>query len=316
MNLFMDWARTWLRLIFRAGYAVTAPDSALIAASIGYFALFSLFPLILLTVAIASFWLDPQIAESEIVTQLEFVAPALGDLLGANLEEIIRTRAQVTGISVLVFLWASSNIFSVLTRAMNRVWHVQIRPAWRHRGLALLTVIVISMTLLVAVFVGQTAITIIITLVPAQLESLLPYTAQFWNILVSIILFGSLYYFLPHRELPWRDILPGAIVAGVTWDLAKRLFLSFISLYFSRSNLLYGSVATIIAFLSWTYISGLLFLFGGYLNVEYAVHKGDLQGVDNNNENLLRVLPSANNEGQNKSEGHTDEVSSEVIPTK
>jgi membrane protein len=61
-------------------------------------------------------------------------------------------------------------------------------------------------------------------------------------------------------------VLPGAILAGILWQTAKYLFLHFVSNYLSRSNLIYGSVGTIVAFLTWTYLSSLILLFGAYLN--------------------------------------------------
>jgi uncharacterized BrkB/YihY/UPF0761 family membrane protein len=57
--------------------------------------------------------------------------------------------------------------------------------------------------------------------------------------------------------------------AGLLWEFAKKAFLFFISSYLSVSNLVYGSVAAIIAFLLWAYLSGLIFLFGAFLSVSF-----------------------------------------------
>jgi membrane protein len=76
-----------------------------------------------------------------------------------------------------------------------------------------------------------------------------------------------LYILLPHGASTWREILPGAIGAGLLWELAKKAFLFFVTTYISVSNLVYGSMAAIIAFLAWAYLSGLIFLFGAYLSV-------------------------------------------------
>jgi len=94
--------------------------------------------------------------------------------------------------------------------------------------------------------------------------------------LLDIALFMVLYLMLPHAASSWREILPGAIGAGFLWELAKRAFLFFVSTYVSVSNLVYGSVAAIIAILTWAYLSGLIFLFGAYLNVAYC-HKRQQQ---------------------------------------
>jgi membrane protein len=78
-----------------------------------------------------------------------------------------------------------------------------------------------------------------------------------------------LYTILPHGPASWREILPGAAGAGLLWELAKRTFLYFISTYISITNLVYGTLTTIIAFLLWAYIGSLIFIFGAYLSVSY-----------------------------------------------
>jgi membrane protein len=67
--------------------------------------------------------------------------------------------------------------------------------------------------------------------------------------------------------------LPGAVGAGLLWEFAKKAFLYFVSSYISASNLVYGSVTAMIAFLVWAYLSGLIFLFGAYLSVSYHQRK-------------------------------------------
>ena len=88
--------------------------------------------------------------------------------------------------------------------------------------------------------------------------------------LLDVALFMMLYQMLPHAASSWREILPGAMGAGLLWELAKKAFLLFISTYISASNLVYGSVTAIIASLTWAYLSGLIFLFGAYLSVSYS----------------------------------------------
>ena len=263
--------RKWTFLIVKALQATFGPETALAAAAISYFTLFSLFPLTLLSVAIASLWLDPLLAESEIIRQLEFVAPAVGELLGDNIEQIVLSRGPVTTFALLVLLWSSSNIFNVLTRTMDKIWEVGAsRSPWRHRGLAILIALTISALLLAASFAEGTLLTIANSLLPEELQTMRPYTVGFWWALASIALFAILYYSLPHVKLAWRNVLPGAIVAGLLWELAKRAFLYFVATYVTRSNLVYGSVGAITAFLTWTYVSSIIFLFGAYLNRDHT----------------------------------------------
>lgn len=259
----------WSRIIGRAGLDAISPESQLIASSIGFFTLFSIFPLVLLAVAIGSRWVDPLLVESRMVRQLEFVAPALESLIGSNLHSLVTTRAPVTGIALLALFWSATSVFNVLTRAMDKIWGADInrsRLVWRHRGLAIISVLVITGLLLVASIVESTIIIVLNRFIPDALAPLEPLTTEAWSLAVSVGLFFMLYYFLPHIRLTWRSALPGAIIAGTLWDLAKRAFLAFIAYYLHSTNLVYGSVATIIAFLAWSYISSVILLFGAYVN--------------------------------------------------
>jgi membrane protein len=100
-------------------------------------------------------------------------------------------------------------------------------------------------------------------------------------ILLDVTLFMVLYTILPHGASTWREIFLGAIGAGLLWEFAKKGFLFFVSTYISVTNLVYGSVAAIMAFLAWAYLSGLIFLFGAYLSVFYWRQRKQRQEYEN-----------------------------------
>ena len=259
----------WARLCLRALHVAISPESQLVASSIGFFTLFSVFPLLLLVVALASNWLDPVLAETRIVAELEFIVPGLDSLLGANLQSLVQARGPVTGVAALVLVWSSSSAFNVITRAMDRIWGADInhfRSMWRHRTLAVATVLLVAVLLLAATMVEGPVLTAVNSLLPSRLSSIGPYTDRFWAAFLNVILFAVLYRFTPHVRLRWRDVMVGAILAGVLWQAAKQLFVMFIGSYLSSSNLVYGSVGAIIAFLTWVYISSAILLFGALLN--------------------------------------------------
>jgi membrane protein len=269
----VDWlnsrTKAWVGAVGIALSGVLSPDASTSAAAIAYFTLFSLFPLTLFTIAIASLWLDPTIIEGEVIKRLEFVAPAIGRLLGANIERIVLERGSATGVAAIALLWSASTIFHVITRALDRIWEVnRRRPVWRHRGLAIVTALSLSLILLIVSLVGSIIATVMSTLAPAQIQTLYPILSHLSAPLVSIILFGLLYFFLPHTRITIRDVVPGAVAAGLLWELAKRGFLYFVANYLTLSNLVYGSVATLVAFLAWAYVSSIIFLFGAHLNVQ------------------------------------------------
>jgi membrane protein len=266
--------RGWLWILVSAVNEALKPAAAITAAAIAYFALFSLFPITLLSIAIASFSIGPSMDRQFVIQRLEFIAPALGQLLGQNIDQIIEARGPVTSIALVGLIWSASTVFYTFTHTLNEIWGVKRRRAvWKRRGLAIIFVLIfVGPTLLLASF-ASSMIASLRTLLPSPILSMGAGASLVLAILLDVALFMVLYMMLPHGASTWREILPGAIAAGLLWELAKKAFLAFISTYISVSNLVYGSVAAIIAFLVWAYLSGLIFLVGAYFSFSYFQFK-------------------------------------------
>jgi membrane protein len=260
----------WPGLMIGAAKLALLPGSAIKAAAIAYFALFSLFPLTLLSISIASFTLDPLIGQQFIVHQLEFIAPALGQLLGKNLDEIIMARGPVTILALVTLIWSASTIFYTLTLTLNEIWsNTRFRPVWKRRGLAILIVLTVVGPVLFLASFATSMITNIRAWLPSEMIFLGGGFSYVLAFIFDIALFMVLYILLPHGASSWRELIPGAVGAGLLWELAKKGFLIFVSSYITLTNLVYGSMTAIIAFLAWAYLSGLIFLFGAFLNYLY-----------------------------------------------
>lgn len=273
-NRINELTRGWSWILANAAKETLKPDTAITAAAIAYFALFSLFPITLLTISIASFSLDPSIDLTLILRRMEFVAPALGQLLGQNIDEIIKARGPITGFAFVGLIWAGSTVFYTFTHTLNEIWGVKHRRAvWKRRGLAILLVLTLVGPSLFLASVTGSMIAHLRDVLPEQIIEMGGGISLVLAILLDVTLFMVLYMVLPHGASGWREILPGAAGAGFLWELAKKGFLYFISTYLSLSNLVYGSVTAIITFLAWSYLSSLIFLFGAFLSVSYFQFK-------------------------------------------
>ena len=151
-------------------------------------------------------------------------------------------------------------------------------PMWERRGLAILLVLAFAGPVLVLVSFGSSMLSTVYSLLPFHITALTSAISLIVAIVLDIGLFALFYNIFPHGMAGWRELLLGAIAAGVLWELAKRAFLAFESSYLSTSNLIYGSVATIIAFLFWSYVSSMIFMFGAYLSRAYFRHKEQSDG--------------------------------------
>ena len=155
-----------------------------------------------------------------------------------------------------------------LTQTLNVIWDNQPgRPVWKRRGLAILFVLALVGPALFLASFASSLVANLRTWLPDQIIPIGNDISLLVALFLNSALFMVLYMMLPHGASTWREILPGAAGAGLLWELAKKAFLLFVSTYISVSSLVYGSVAAIIAFLVWAYLSGLIFLFGAFLSV-------------------------------------------------
>ncbi|MGH2537402.1 MAG: YihY/virulence factor BrkB family protein [Candidatus Promineifilaceae bacterium] len=263
--------RGWLALLGHSLTDALTFQSSLYAAAIAYFTLLSVFPLIVLTVSIASLWLEVPLTGDQIVARLEFVVPALSQLIGASLDTVLENRGAITRLSIISLIWSASSVFYVLTRALDNIWAGEpTGMVWRHRALSILVVVGVSLILLTLSVLWSAAVSFAQRFLPEILIRSSPYLLDVSLALLNIPIFALLYYMLPHVRLEASHVLPGAFIAGALWEGAKRLFLVVVTNYLAATNLLYGSVTTIIALLFWAYLSSLIFLFGAHVNVRYG----------------------------------------------
>jgi membrane protein len=269
-----EWSHGWFGILVGAAREALKPDSVIKAAAIAYFSILSLFPLAIISISIASLFYGSSMDQQLILQQFEFIAPALGQLLGENIKEIFQARGPVTFVAVLVLVWSASQIFFALTSTLNGIWNPQRkRPVWKRRGLAMGFVILFIGPVLFLVSFASSMLVSLQEWLPGQVFLVGGLLGFLMAVLLDIVLFMVLYLMLPHGDSTWRDVLPGAIAAGLLWEFAKKTFLFFISTYLSVSNLVYGSVTAIIAFLAWAFLSGIILLFGAFLSVDLSRRK-------------------------------------------
>ena len=186
-----------------------------------------------------------------------------------------RVRGAVGGIGVVSLVWAATSAFSTLVRNLNRAWPcARARNLLGERLLALAMVVcLVGLVLLYLVAKAlvifpedwggaQQAATTILGLVPSE-------AALSVFILVVLTL---LYRWLPRTKVLWREALAGAAACALALWFATTLFTRFLASGVVRYNLVYGSLGTLLALLSWVYIASLLVLGGAHLAAAIAAH--------------------------------------------
>ena len=242
------------------------------AAAMSYFGLMALFPALLLLLALS----NKLAAGSQMLTHAVDVYPGsarfLRDTIGAFSQ--IGVGAFIT--CIVLVLWAGSWVFAVVERALNRIWGASSRTFLRGRALTVGMVGVVGLLLSASVLVTSFLVAlreIAGRFSPRQIERYTLLTtvgSVFWQIvfaavsyLITVVLFVLVYRFMPRAAVTLRDTLPGALLAGLLWELAKYVFAS--SLHYFHYDQIYGSVGAVVAVLTWSYVSSLILLFGAQL---------------------------------------------------
>ena len=236
------------------------------AATIAYYALLSIFPLLLVLVSIAGFALARGDTINQLINLVNRSVPQFSDLIRANIEAIAATRGEVGIIGIIGLLWAGTAVFDALEYALDQIWgKSESKILFRARLLGIIVVIgivliLISTTLLFPV--AQVIRDIWLGLVSGNTDvSVLDPYLWIINIFIVIGIYGVLYHFVPSKRPPVRNIWHGAVTAGIIWELARRVF----SWYLKRVSgftAIYGSLGIVIGFLLWLYILAMITVLG------------------------------------------------------
>jgi len=264
-------------IILTAGKSFDEQHGAEAAASISYYSLFSMFPLLLFLVSILGFFINKIGAPIEIAELITQAIPISRDLVYNNLIQILNARSLGGIIGLIGLMWAASSVFITVSRNINRAWSdASVRNVIQNRLVAF-TMIVILLVLTG----GWIASTILFSLVP---KIVIPFFGEIdifqtttWNYLSNLIPWSlaflillGLYFWIPNTQVKWKEAFWGALTASIALNLATRVFTWLMSSGFATFDILYGSLGTALALLTWVYISALIILIGAHLSSAIA----------------------------------------------
>lgn len=242
------------------------------AAAMSYFGLMTLFPALLLLLALS----NRITAGSQMIQHIVDIYPGSSKFL----HETIRSLANVsTGVMItcgVIVLWAGSWVFAVVERALNRVWGTTHRTFLHGRMLTLAMIGGVGL-LLIASVLGTSVLVYLQEIAgrmsPRQLEHyrlLASVGSLFWqtvfalvSLLVTFTMFLIVYRFMPNAYVTLGSCVPGALIGSLLWEAAKYVFAWALN-YFNYEQI-YGSVGAVVAVLTWGYVSSLVLLFGAQL---------------------------------------------------
>jgi membrane protein len=258
-----------------------------LGASIAFFTVFSLAPMLLAAIAVAGLVFGREAAQGAIVAEL---GSLVGETGAKAVEAMIASASNIgsgvigTVVGIITFVLVSTGAFVELQDDLNLIWKVKPRESsgvatfLRTRLLSLALVVGIGFLLLVSLILDAG-----VTALGSYLEASFSGASVILHVLnsaaafaVAVLLFAMIFKILPDVDLTWRDVGTGAVITGVLFTVGKFL----IGLYLGMSNVAssFGAAASIITILLWVYYSSLILLYGAEFTKVYAESHGSRAG--------------------------------------
>jgi membrane protein len=261
-------------LLWRASKEMGRDDATHLAAGVAYYALFSLFPLILGLLALLGMVLQSESKQQEFLTFVADSLPGSAEFVEANLQAVIRARGALGLGAALGLFWSASAVFGAVALVVNRAFGIhRDRPFYiakpRQLGMALGVGILFILSLAASSAIhwlsqsdlGLPGQAILKLGVVSVLLRIIPWA-------ISFSLFLVLYKFLPNGKTYWRYVWPGAMAAGLLFELSNSLFVWYVGT-FGNYAAVYGPLSGVIVLLFWAYVSSVILILGAEISSEY-----------------------------------------------
>lgn len=255
------------------------------AFSVAANAILSLFPFIVMMFTMARVVFHSAAMESAIADMIRYFLPAGQQFVTKNMEIVANARSGVRVASVVMLLVSTTGVFLPLEVALNRVWGVaknrsyvmnQVVALGLAAGIGMIALLSVALTaaqqsILKLAFFGHSN-NIVFVFISHWL-------LQISAAIASVLLFFLIYWVLPNRQLPVRSVLPTAIVIGLSWELAKMLYIG--ALPWMDLHSVYGPFSVSVSLMLWAFVTGLLLLAGAhYSATRHALRVAELADME------------------------------------
>jgi membrane protein len=254
------------------------------SSSLSYYTIFSLAPLLIIIISLSGIFLGQDAAEGRIYDQLT-------NFVGANTASQLQTMIQNASLSgkskfaaiigIVTLVIGATTVFAQIQDTINFIWGIKPKPkkGWlnflKNRFLSFSVIIGLAFLLLVSLTLSALVDAFSDSL-KAQFPQITVVVLYIINTIITLLLttliFGTIFKVLPDARIRWKDVLAGAITTAILFMLAK----FGISYYISKSNVgsTYGAAGSLVILLLWVYFSAMILYFGAEFTKAYAVKFG------------------------------------------
>lgn len=262
-----------------------AADKGLkLSASLSYYTLFSLAPLLLLVISLAGIIFGQEASEGRIFEEINGL---IGNEAAAQVQQIIR-NLQLSGkstvsaiVGTITLVIGATTVFGEIQDSINMIWRVKAKPrrGWlkllKDRLLSGSIIVGLGFLLIVSLIING-ALVALNAILKSYFPELTIVLLNVANIVISFlvitVLFGVIFKVLPDAKIAWKDVRAGAFFTAILFMLGRY----FIGLYIetTAAGSPYGAAGSIIVILLWVYYTAAILYFGAEFTREYACFKG------------------------------------------
>lgn len=276
------------KILMESFNAWIAHRAASRGAALAFYTLFSMTPILLITIAVAGYFFGREAAQGEIIAQIQGLvgengAQAIQALLAAARNPASGVLATI--LAAVLLLIGTTTVFVELKESLDDMWgnskkgQSALLELLRNRLLSFSLVFVLALLLLISLVVSA-ALAVLERYAsgmgsgPTQILSTLASLLSFG---IIACLFAVIYKMLPDTPLSWRDVWIGATFTAALFSLGKYV----IGLYLGNSGVAsgFGAAGSLVALLLWIYYSAQIFYLGAEFTRQYALHLGSLRSA-------------------------------------
>jgi membrane protein len=268
--------RTWVGTLKRTLREFKDDDLTLLAAALTYYAILSLFPALLVLLALLG--LAGQSTIDTLLTNIDAIAPSATQDVITNAVKNLQSSNNAAGVAFIAglagALWSASGYIGGFMKAANVIYEVEEgRKFWKLKPLQIAVTVVIVLLIsiiVIAVVVSGPIAERVGSIVGAGDTAVTVFNIVKWPVIALIVsqIFAFLFWVSPNVKQPgYRWVSPGGLLAVVLWIAASGAFAFYVANFGSYSKT-YGSMAAVIIFLVWLWITNLVMLLGAEFNAE------------------------------------------------
>lgn len=250
------------------------------SATLSYYALFSIFPLILLVIAAGGHILERRMGQEQLIETVVTIFPVAQDMIRRNVTQVLSSRGSISVLGLLTLAWSATAYFHTLINNINRAWAKSRMPSYVRTRLGAFGIVVGTIVALVISIIFSTVLRLFSQYRVPLFGGVSLYQSPLWKLVVNYLpfvvrfaMFWLMYDWVPNRKVKKRAAVVGAIFSTVAWELLTKVFTWYIGSGLVNYELVYGSLGAIVVLMFYFFLTNMIFLLGANLTAFMDQHQ-------------------------------------------